>query len=156
MNRLRAAFLDPRERELHTDWATATVAVVAGLRAVAGAEPDDPRMAALVGELSLKSDRFRRLWARHDVRRGEGARSRLHHPEVGDLDLYREKLAVTGTDGQILVVHHAEPGSDSARSLALLGSLTVGTSDEPRSGTPARTGLPTLTVKQDGSSASLD
>ncbi|MFE9767474.1 helix-turn-helix domain-containing protein [Streptomyces sp. NPDC005808] len=140
VNRLRAAFLDPRERELHRDWTTATVAVVAGLRAVAGTEPDDPRMAALVGELSLKSDRFRHLWARHDVRRGEGARSLLHHPEVGDLDLYREKLAVTGTDGQVLVVYHAEPGSDSARSLALLGSLAVGTSDELRSGTPTRTG----------------
>lgn len=138
VNRLRAAFLDPRERELHKDWATSTVSVVAGLRAAAGAEPDDPRMAALVGELSLKSDRFRRLWARHDVRRGEGARSRLHHPEVGDLDLYLEKLAIAGTDGQLLVIYHPEPGSDSARSLALLGSLAASTSDEPSSSPPTR------------------
>ncbi|MFD5075873.1 hypothetical protein [Streptomyces sp. NPDC058371] len=140
MNRLRAAFLDQRERELHKDWETATVSVEAGLRVAAGAEPDDPRMAALVGELSLKSDRFRRLWGRLDVRRSEGARSRLHHPEVGDLDLYREKLAITGTDGQLLVLYHAEPGSESARSLALLGSIAAGTvSDDMRSGRPTRT-----------------
>jgi transcriptional regulator with XRE-family HTH domain len=135
VNRLRVAFLDPRERELYTDWDSATVAVVAGLRVVAGAEPDDPRMAALVGELSLKSDRFRLLWARHDVRRGEGARSRLHHPEVGDLDLNREKLAITGTDGQLLVLYHAEPGSESARSLALLGSVAASTSAASGAGT---------------------
>ena len=33
-----------------------------------GTDLDDPRLTDLVGELSLKSDEFRRLWARHDVR----------------------------------------------------------------------------------------
>ncbi|MDF6045593.1 helix-turn-helix transcriptional regulator [Streptomyces sp. JH14] len=126
-NRLRAAFLDPRERELHRDWSSATVGVVAQLRAAAGPDVDDPRLAALVEELSVKSDHFRNLWARHEVRRRESAVSLLHHPEVGDLDLFRDKLAVSGTDGQLLlVVYHAEPGSRSARSLALLGSLAAG------------------------------
>ncbi|GAA3438396.1 hypothetical protein [Kutzneria kofuensis] len=32
---------------------------------------------------------------------------------VGELDLRHEKLAVTGADGQILVVYHAEPDSRS-------------------------------------------
>jgi hypothetical protein len=54
----------------------------------------------------------------------------MHHPDVGDLDLYRDKLAVTGTDGQLLVIYHAEPGSDSAHSLALLGSLAASTTTE--------------------------
>jgi len=125
VNRLRAAFLDPRERELHKDWQSGTIAVIAGLRAVAGADPEDPHLAALVGELSLKSDRFRRIWARHDVRRREGAISHLRHPEVGDLELHREKLAIAGTDGQLLVIYHAEAGSNSARSLALLGSMVA-------------------------------
>ena len=125
VNRLRAALLDPRERELHKDWQSGTIAVIAGLRAVAGTDPDDPRLAALVGELCLKSDRFRRIWARHDVRRREGAVSHLRHPEVGDLELHREKLAITGTDGQLLVIYHAETGSNSARALALLGSMVA-------------------------------
>ena len=36
---------------------------------------------------------------------------RLRHPKVGDLELQTSKLAITGTDGLILKVFHAEPGS---------------------------------------------
>jgi transcriptional regulator with XRE-family HTH domain len=43
VNRLRAAFLDPREKELHRDWQNATVGVVGQLRAASGTEGDDPR-----------------------------------------------------------------------------------------------------------------
>jgi MmyB-like transcription regulator ligand binding domain len=68
---------------------------------------------------------FRRLWARHDVKALAGAPTRIRHPEVGTLELRREKLTIGETDGQLLVIYHAEPGSDSARSLALLGSLAV-------------------------------
>lgn len=135
VNRLRSAFLDPRERALYRDWSQATAGVVAQLRAAVGADDSDPRFAALVGELSLRSERFRTLWARHDVHRRTSEISRLHHPEVGDLDLYRDKLAITGTDGQLLVVYHAEPCTDSAHALALLGSLAATSAVE---GTAAR------------------
>ena len=49
--------------------------------------------------------------------------SYLVHPLVGELDLRPEKVAVTGTDGQLLVVFHAEPGTRSSRTLALLLAL---------------------------------
>ena len=78
----------------------------------------------LVGELSLASERFRQLWGRHDVSAPEGMPTVLRHPEVGELSLHREKLAVPGAEGQLLVVHHAVPGTGSAEKLALLGSLT--------------------------------
>jgi len=126
-NRLRAAFLDPAERTFHRDWPEAVARAVAGLRADAIGHGDDPRLATLVGELSLKSQEFRQLWARHDVRRPEGRFSLMRHPEVGDLDLYADKLTVAGTDGLVLGIYHAEPGSESARSLALLGSLAAST-----------------------------
>jgi transcriptional regulator with XRE-family HTH domain len=125
VNRLRAAFLDPAEHDLHEDWERATAAAVGQLRATLGADTDDPRMVALVGELSLKSERFRRLWARQDVVRPAGGPARLHHPEVGELVLHREKLTVAGTGDQILVVYHAEEGSTSAQALALLGTLAA-------------------------------
>jgi transcriptional regulator with XRE-family HTH domain len=125
VNRLVAAFLDPRDRELYDDWERATAAAVGQLRAVMGTETADPRMVALVGELSVKSDRFRRLWARQDIVRRTSSATRLHHPEVGDLDLHREKLIVAGTDNQVLVIYHAEPGTPSAQALALLGSISV-------------------------------
>jgi hypothetical protein len=49
----------------------------------------------------------------------------LHHPEVGDLTLHREKLNIAGTDGQVLVIYHAEPGTASADALVLLGSIAA-------------------------------
>ncbi|BCJ51896.1 transcriptional regulator [Actinoplanes sp. NBRC 14428] len=124
-NRLRSVFLDPAERELYPDWERALAGMVAVFRSSVGTTTDDPRYAQLVGELSVGSEHFRRLWARHDVKIREGAPTRLRHPEVGEMTLRREKLGVGGSDGLLLVVYHAEPGTDSARSLGLLGSLAA-------------------------------
>jgi hypothetical protein len=44
---------------------------------------------------------------------------------VGPLRLDREKLAVGGSPGMMLVVYHAEPGSASAERLALLASAAL-------------------------------
>jgi transcriptional regulator with XRE-family HTH domain len=126
-NRIRAAFLDRAEQDLHVDWAQAAGGMVASFRASIAADADDPAVARLVGELSLASEPFRQLWARHDVKTPQGAPVRMRHPQVGDLELRREKLTIGEADGQLLVVYHAEPGSDSARSLALLGSLAATT-----------------------------
>lgn len=79
----------------------------------------------LVGELSLASEPFRRLWARHDVAALAGGSMRLRHPQAGMLELRREKLPISDSGGQILAIYHAEPGSESARSLDSLGSLTA-------------------------------
>jgi hypothetical protein len=117
---LIALFTDPAAPVYHPDWEQGTAAMVAQLRAEAGTDADDPRLSALVGELSLKSDRFRRLWARHDIRQGASATSVINHPQVGELQLRREKLAVMGTDGLILTIYHAEPGSRAADALSLL------------------------------------
>ena len=82
-------------------------------------------MVNLVGELSLASPRFVQLWARHDVKVPVGQHMHFAHPQVGDLSLRCEKLEVSGTDGQLLVVHHAEPGSSNAEKLSLLASLST-------------------------------
>lgn len=124
-NRLRSMFLDGAESDRYPDWNDQMGGMVAAFRASIGTDVQDPAITTLVGELSLGSEDFRRLWARHDVRPLAGGSVRMWHPEVGDLELRREKLAVGGTDGQLLVVHHAEPGSASERALALLGSLAA-------------------------------
>ncbi|MFF3754629.1 helix-turn-helix domain-containing protein [Streptomyces sp. NPDC002018] len=125
INLLRAVFLDPAERELRRDWEEVTAEGVASLRTLVGPDVDNPRLVELVGELSVRSERFRRLWGRYDVQPKRGRVSRLSHPQVGDMDLHSNKLAIGGTDGLILVVFHAEPGSRSAELLAILGSLTA-------------------------------
>lgn len=125
VNLLRAVFLDPADRELHQDWDRATAEAVSGLRALAGADVDDPRLRSLVEELSAASDRFRALWARQDVRNKVGGISRMKHPVVGDLRLRHEKFAVTGATGQIMVMYHAQPGSRSHRALQELKRIAA-------------------------------
>lgn len=124
-NMARMTFLDPAARVFHRGWDRAAAAVVAELHRAAGRRPDDPRLGALVGELSVRSDDFRALWSRHDVR-GKGAGSKaLHHAAVGDLELHYESFTVNGAaaEGQQLIVYQAEPGSPSEEALSLLGSL---------------------------------
>ncbi|MDX2854482.1 helix-turn-helix domain-containing protein [Actinacidiphila glaucinigra] len=125
VNLLAAAFLDPSERERRIDWELMTRKGVATLRALAGPDVDDPRLTELVGELSLRSDRFRDLWARHDVTPHTGQVSRLRHPQVGDLELRSNKLTIAGSGGLILVVFHPEPGSRNAEVLQMLGNLSA-------------------------------
>ena len=124
-NLLRAAFLDTTERQLHRDWNRVATDAVAGIRAASSAQFDDEVLVDLVRELSAESEVFRRLWARHDVHLRTGGTSLLDHPEVGHLDLHHEKLTIAGTDGQTLVVYHAEPGRSSAHALQLLGNFAA-------------------------------
>jgi transcriptional regulator with XRE-family HTH domain len=126
-NRLRSMFLDPAERELHPDWPKAIGGMIASFRASIGPDPDDPRIAQLVGELSLASEPFRKLWARHDVRNLAGGAVTMNHPEAGPLELWREKLPIGDSGGQLLVMYHAEPGSESAGALERLAQGPLGT-----------------------------
>jgi hypothetical protein len=130
-NLLRETFLNPAVRDLHRDWDDLTAKLAAGLRVYAGSCADDPRLEVLVGELSVHSERFRRLWARHDARPRSGGTTRIDHPQLGPLDLELEKLAVSGTTGLMLLVYHAEPDSPSAERLALLASLGDGVPKPP-------------------------
>lgn len=126
-NRLMSMFLDPAERAFYVDWEKAIVTFAASFRQMVGADTDDPRFVEMVGELSLSSDRFRRLWARQDIYPRIEIPTRMHHPQVGDMTLSREKLAIDGVIGQRLVIYHAKPGTDNAEKLALLSSLAAST-----------------------------
>lgn len=125
-NLLRMTFLDPVARRFYRDWDRAAQSTVATLRQAAGIDPDDPRLSEVVGELSLKSDDFCALWARHDVRTKTRGAKLFHHSQVGDLELHYESFTVNSARTQQLVVYQAEPGSPSADALALLGSLSAG------------------------------
>src|SRR5262249_30887846 len=123
-NILRSVLLDPEVQEFLPGWQSRVGSLIAALRAMVGPDVDDPRLTELVGELSVKSDPFRRLWPRHDAKpHPGGGMHRMRHPVVGDLELYYEKFAVTGADNQLLVVYRAAVGSPTEEALTLLGAL---------------------------------
>jgi transcriptional regulator with XRE-family HTH domain len=126
INLVRSIFLEPGAQDFYADWDDVARDTVATLRALAGTDLDDPRLTELVGELSLKSEEFRRLWARHDVREKTSGTKRFVHPVVGELSLGYESFAIGGAPGQILVVYHTEPGGRDERALKLLESVAAG------------------------------
>jgi transcriptional regulator with XRE-family HTH domain len=142
-NLVRSLFLDPAARERFPDWDAVAKDTVAALRASVGPDLDDPHLTDLVGELSLKSERFRSLWARHDVREKTHGTKRFVHPQVGELTLHYETFAVAGSSGQVLSVYHADPGSPTEQALALLSSIAAG--DKPaEEGHPLRASSPQI------------
>jgi transcriptional regulator with XRE-family HTH domain len=128
-NQLLDVFLDPAEQSLHLDWDGTTECYVASLRQSVGTDTDDHRFIELIGELSLASPRFGALWNRHDVGTQRGTSVPFDHPQVGEIRLLRERLAISGTDGITLVIYHAEAGSPDAEKLALLGSSSLTPAD---------------------------
>lgn len=136
-NWARLVFLNPDYRELFVEWEQKAYDMVAYLRMDAGLHPDDPQLSSLVGELSVKSEEFRRLWAAHDVKEKSHGVKHVRHPLVGELTLLWESFRPAGDDtGQSLVTYFAEPGSPSAEALKLLCSWGA---DARRAGTEATT-----------------
>lgn len=131
-NTIAYTFLHPAARELWPDWEQKARGCVAQLRAVAGSDPDAPDLAALVGELLVKSPDFGRLWGRYEVRRAGAGDRVIRHPLVGTLTLAHETLDLNRADGQRLIVYLAEPGTPDHDAMVLLdraGSLDAGSLD---------------------------
>jgi transcriptional regulator with XRE-family HTH domain len=124
-NLLRDLFLEPAAKETYPDWDGSAEDAVAGLRAGMGTEVNDPHLTDLVGELSLSSQDFRRLWARHDLKERSTGTKQYTNPFVGTITLQYLSFRINGADGQTLFVYFAEPGSPDEQSLTLLS--TIGT-----------------------------
>lgn len=119
-NTSRMHFLDPHSRELYVDWERKARAVVGNLRIAVGRHPDDPLLAALIGELTMKSPEFVALWADHRVTPCDAASYELHHPVVGRVTVTQQTLAIARSPGQSLVVCTTPAGSSSEEALTLL------------------------------------
>ncbi|MFE2142961.1 helix-turn-helix transcriptional regulator [Streptomyces sp. NPDC059456] len=125
-NLVRMVFQDPAAAELYEEWDCLACRVVSSLRMYAGEHPDDEQLSALVGELSVKNEEFRRLWAAHTLadNKTHGVK-RLRHPLVGELSLSFETLVLPGDSAQVLVTYHAAPGSPSQDALRMLASWSA-------------------------------
>jgi transcriptional regulator with XRE-family HTH domain len=114
-NRLRSLLLDPEEQAFQQDWTRSAEGFIAAFRRSIGDDIDSPRFVELAGELALSSERFRTLWARHDIRSLEGGTTTVNHPVVGELRLHRDKLPV---DDVLLVLYYAIRAARAMRSYA--------------------------------------
>jgi transcriptional regulator with XRE-family HTH domain len=132
-NNARFIFLDPHATEFFRDWDKVANDTVALLHAEAGRNPYDRQLSDLIGELSTRSEEFRRRWAAHNVRMHTTGVKLLHHPVVGDLDLPFETFPLGDGPSQFLLTYTAEPASPSQDALNLLASWAAANDDIERS-----------------------
>jgi hypothetical protein len=123
-------FLDEATIALYPDWERVARETVAYLRRNSARDLDDPRLAELVGELSLKSEHFRRWWVSREVKDKASGTKRFAHPAVGELELSYVTLIPAAAEDQALVIYRAEPASPSHTALMLLATLAA---EEPAS-----------------------
>ncbi len=105
------------------DWEEQALEYIGMMRAAVATDPTHPRATAIVGELSIRSADFRRLWARHDVRESVSGTKTFRVPEVGDIVLDWDTYPLPGNPGPVMLVFTAAPGSADADRLQLLASL---------------------------------
>lgn len=126
-NFARMVFLDPHTRELYDDWPLKARSTVADLRLIAGQHPGAAALSNLIGELTLGSPEFAKLWAAHTVGDCGGTARTYRHPTVGAMALMTEFMTLPNDEGQRVAVFNAEPGSPSAAALRILADLTATT-----------------------------
>jgi transcriptional regulator with XRE-family HTH domain len=132
-NLARFIFLDDQAAQFYRDWDGIAHAAVGSLRAEAGRAPHDRALTGLAGELSLRSQPFRELWAAHDVEYYRSGIQPFRHPLAGDLDLEYDALELPADPGQTIIAYSAEPGSAAYDALGILASWAA---TQPQTGRP--------------------
>lgn len=122
---IRLLITDPAMRGLYSDWEGVTRLAIAQMRMHNANNPGDPRLAALVGELSIRDAQFRHWWAAHDVAVRDTGTKHLRHPVVGDLHLDWNAVTWAADPDLQIIIWTAEPGTPSHDSLRLLSSWAV-------------------------------
>jgi hypothetical protein len=131
-NTTRFIYLHPEAaQEFFVDYDRVASDAAAMLRLEAGRNPHDKALIELVGELSTRSELFRRRWASQDVQFHRSGQKRLRHPVVGRLDLDYESMELPSEPGSQLNVYTAAAGTPTADGLKLLASWAASQEDLP-------------------------
>lgn len=125
-NLIRLTFLNDAFRSLYADWPRVARECVAVLRMEAGRNPNDPAIAALVGELNIRDPDFRTWWTSHQVRGPRQLTKTYHHPVAGTLTLDVQQFSVDTHPDQLLVTYTAQPDSPSQEALHFLLRWSAG------------------------------
>ena len=116
-NLLRMLFLDEDLRSRFVDWPTVARSAVAFFRAAA---PSEPRLAHLIGELSLADPDFRTWWAERHVSYTTFGTTTYTHPLTGPYTLDRQLLLFP--EGKHLLMVLTAPDPESLEALRRLGA----------------------------------
>jgi transcriptional regulator with XRE-family HTH domain len=140
-NTTRFVYLHPEAAEqFFVDYDRIANDAAAMLRLEAGKNPHDKALIELVGELSTRSELFRKRWASNDVQFHRSGHKRLRHPIVGPLDMDFESMEISSAPGLQLNVYTAPAGSPTADALKLLASWAASQEHLPTETIAAKTG----------------
>lgn len=126
-NLLRWVLSAPEARALYLDWEDIVSDMVGVLQAEASAAPNDPRIRALVGELTAASPAFRERWARPAPEGRTSGRKRFRHPVVGDFIIDWEAFTLQEDSTQTVFIYmgHTDDDVDKLRLLAAWRSTVL-------------------------------
>jgi len=128
-NLIWLAFLDADIRSRYMDWETNARECVAYLRMDVARYPNDARLTALVGELSIQDVDFRKWWAAHQVALPTFGQKKIRHPKAGELTMDWQILVCAEDTEQSLLVMSVQEGAPSYDSfLSLKGSCPANSS----------------------------
>lgn len=118
-NMARHVFLDPTSAGYYPEWEKVAAETAAHLRRMAALLPGERSITALIGELTISSPDFVRIWGRQEVVMKTHGHKLVDHPEVGRLSLEYETLTLPDEPAQMLVTYTAADArtGDALRTL---------------------------------------
>jgi hypothetical protein len=122
-NFLRMLFLDPEFRARYVDWEPLARMCVGFVRGAVGTA-SEPRLAHLIGELSLSDPDFRTWWAERHVSYPTYGTRTLTHPLTGPYPVDWQVLHLP--DDQLLAIMTAPLNTGTLEALRRLASVDAG------------------------------
>jgi transcriptional regulator with XRE-family HTH domain len=119
-NFMRLLFLDAEVRGRYVEWRNMARICVAFFRMAVVERPADPRLAEVVGDLSVHDADFRTWWAERNVDYRTFGTKSLRHPVAGAFTLDWQLLRSAHDDGQTILVMTAPSESRSQEALRFL------------------------------------
>ncbi len=124
-NVLRLMFSNARLRSAQEDWHNVARYVVGAFRADAARAGADAQIAQLVEELSSVSPDFVALWQANDVAAHADGTKRLHHPEIGVVELEFSTFAVDGRPDLAMIVYNPATAEATSAIQSLLAARSA-------------------------------
>ena len=125
-NILRMMFSNPRIQAAQENWQSVARYVVGAFRADAARAGAGAEIAQLVEELSASSPAFAALWRENDVAGHADGTKRLHHPDLGLIELEFSAFAVDGRPDLGMIVYNPANADTAARVRALIAARSGG------------------------------